>query len=267
MQAGHLPLTDCRLIEFGEEVKILQRQWSRALLLIATASMVAVAAGCTSVGAQLESSGRTERTITVSGSGTVTATPDEVIVRLGVETEAGEADEALRQNSERTQAVIDRLKETGIPAADIQTEMVQLRPRYEASEREGPDTGGRELAGYVASNIVEASTRDLDAVGQVLDAAVRAGANRVEGIRFEVSNPAELLRQARETAWQDAEEKALQLADLSDAELGDVVSIGESTQGPRPVYAEAALEEEAGVPIEPGSEEIQVQLQVGWALR
>jgi hypothetical protein len=73
-----------------------------------------------------------------------------------------------------------------------------------------------------------------------------------------------LLTQAREAAWEDAEQKAQQLADLAGATLGGVISINESTVVPRPVRLEE--DARAGVPIQPGQEEIRVDLQVTWGL-
>jgi uncharacterized protein YggE len=223
--------------------------------------------GCAPSTAQVETPDEEQRTISVSGSGTVSAAPDEVVLRLGVETMAETASEALSQNSEQMEAVIAALTEAGVPEENVQTQTVQLRPRYETPPRETGPAQERELIGYVASNIVEARINDLEAVGRLLDEAVEAGANRIDGIRFEVSDPGELLDQAREAAWQDAENKAQQLATLADGELGEVLSISESTTTPRPVGLGGAVEREAAVPIEPGTEDIQVDLQVTWFLR
>jgi hypothetical protein len=102
-------------------------------------------------------------------------------------------------------------------------------------------------------------------IGELLDAATEAGANRVEGINFEVTNPEEVLSQARELAWENARQKGEELAGLSGADLGEVLSISESTRGPQPVYLRAE-EMEAAVPVQPGTEEIRVELQIVWAL-
>jgi hypothetical protein len=118
----------------------------------------------------------------------------------------------------------------------------------------------------VASNVVEVTTDDLGAVGDLLDTAVEAGANQVEGIRFELTNQEELLAQAREAAWEDAEQKAQQLADLAGVTLGNVISINESTSIPRPVGLGRLEEAEAAVPIQPGQEEVRVDLQVAWEI-
>jgi uncharacterized protein YggE len=194
------------------------------------------------------------------------------VLRLGVEVMAESAIAALSQNSQRMQAVIDALKEAGVPAEDIQTQTVQVRPEYRRVEREPteaqprPTGSDRELVGYIATNVAEASSQDLDGIGALIDSAVQAGANRVEGIRFEVSDSTEVLAQAREAAWQDAEQKAMQLADLAGVALGEVLSIDESTSVPRPVGLAREVEEAAAVPIEPGTEQIQVDVRVTWAL-
>ena len=205
------------------------------------------------------------RTVSVTGNGQVSAQPDTAVVTLGVQTEAEEATTALAENSQQMQALVDVLQEAGIAAEDLQTQAVRLHPRYDqAPSGEGP----RELVGYTATNLVEVSMRDLDAVGEILDAAVQAGGNRIEGIRFEVRDPAPYLDQAREAAWNDAQHKAEHLANLANVELGEVLTINESGRGPQPVFERAVMSEaSAAVPIEPGSQTIEVDLQITWNLR
>jgi len=245
----------------------MRDKWKGILLLVvALAAMLVSQAACTSATAR-EETVEERRTISVSGSGTVSAAPDEAVVRLGVETMAETASEALSNNNQQMEGVIAALRDAGIPSENIQTQTVQLRARYETPPRETGPAEERELVGYVATNVVEARSDDLEAVGQLLDTAVQAGANRIEGVRFEVSDPEEFLAQAREAAWEDAQDKADQLASLAGDELGDVVSIDESTSVPRPVGLGGAVEREAAVPIQPGAEDIQVNLQVTWSLR
>jgi uncharacterized protein YggE len=237
-------------------------------LFMLLASVLLLSAACTPLSAQEQVLGdQQERSISVSGSGEINAEPDRAVLELGVQIEAEKADAALSENSEQMQAVIDALKATGVEAENIQTQAVQLRARYEEVARE-PGQQERQLVGYVASNIVEVQLEDLDALGEVLDAAVRAGGNRIEGIRFEVSDPSALLNQAREAAWNDAQDKAAQLAELADGELGEVLTINESSRAPRPVVREAAMDTGArAVPIEPGTQTIEVSVQVTWRLR
>jgi uncharacterized protein YggE len=206
-----------------------------------------------------------QRTVNVSGNGQVSAQPDIAVVRLGVQTEAEEAATALTENSQQMQALVDVLKGVDIPAEDIQTQTVRLYPRYEDKPSDGGQPG---IIGYTATNVVEVRLRDLEAIGGILDAAVQAGGNRIEGIRFEVSDPAPYLDQAREAAWNDAQHRAEQLADLAGAELGEVLTINASGRGPQPVVEQAVTAGAAPpVPVEPGSQTIEVDLQVTWLLR
>jgi uncharacterized protein YggE len=205
-----------------------------------------------------------QRTLQVSGNGQVSAQPDVAVVSLGVQTEAEEAAAALNENSQKMQDLVDVLRQADVADADIQTQMVRLQPRY----ADKPDAQGQqEVVGYTASNVVEVRLRNLDTVGQILDAAVQAGGNRIDSIRFEVSDPATYLDQAREAAWNDAQHKAEQLAALAGSDLGPVLTINESSQSPQPIYERAVGgATAAAVPIEAGSQTISVNLQVTWSL-
>jgi hypothetical protein len=206
-----------------------------------------------------------EPTVSLSGRGTAEARPDVAVVRLGVQTEAESADVALSQNNQQVQALIQAMKEAGIAEENLQTQAIRLHPRYQ-----DPGEGqARELVGYVATNMVQVRTQDLENLGVLLDAAVQAGGNRIEGIRFEVSDPSSSLDEAREAAWNDARHKAEQLAALADRQLGPVLSIQTSGQAPRPVLYETAegAARGGGVPIEAGTQTLDVTIQVTWRLQ
>lgn len=202
------------------------------------------------------------RTIRVSGAGRVSARPDLAIVRVGVQTEADTAVAALDANSERMQGVISATLEAGIAEADIQTQGLSLQPVYDR-----PAEGPAELRGYRARNLVEVRVRDLGILGDVLDTAVAAGGNTIEGIRFEVSDVAALLEQARAAAMNDAIAKAQQLTALADAELGEVLTIVESSRAAPIVEREAAFEAAAAVPVQAGTETIETTVQVSWRIQ
>jgi hypothetical protein len=213
--------------------------------------------------------GEPVRTVSVSGRGQVDAQPDQVIIRLGVQTDAEMAAEALSNNSARMQSLLEALKNAGVPDENIQTQTIRLQPRYQ--NQPAPEIGGQQqqqqLIGYTASNVVEVRTGDIESIGELIDVAVSAGGNTVEGIRFEVSNPAELLNRAREAAMENARQKAEQLVSLAGAELGNVLTINETTGGPRPVSRGLEMAEAAAVPIQPGSQSLTVDVQVTWLLQ
>jgi uncharacterized protein YggE len=204
----------------------------------------------------------TPGTITVTGSGEVSVSPDQAVVVLGVQTQAEEASTALAQNNEQMQAVIDALVQAGIPEKDIQTQLFSLQPRYSQAQQGSI----QEVIGFTAIDLVSVQISDVKMVGDVIDAASQAGANRIDSIQFEVSNPTQQLDQARSAAWDDAQRKAEQLANLAGTELGSVLSINEVSSTPRIVEAAVVGLGGGAAPIQPGQQSFTVQLQVEWAL-
>jgi uncharacterized protein YggE len=207
------------------------------------------------------------RSITVSGSGQASAQPDQAIVSLGVQTEAAVAEQALTENNDKLQTLLDTLEQRGIAAEDIQTQELQLYPRYPISSEPLPQQnsqGGR----YIARNTVEVKVREIEQLEQLLDTAVQAGGNTIQGIQFEISNPGQVLDQARQAAVEDAQHKAEQLTSLLDTQLGEVLTIDETSQIPLPIIKEtAAMDQMATVPIEPGTQSLRVDVEVTWLLR
>ncbi|MGD8404270.1 MAG: SIMPL domain-containing protein [Anaerolineales bacterium] len=212
----------------------------------------------------LQQTNGTTRTVQVTGSGELQVEPDTARIRLGVQTEAETAQAALNQNSTKMRKLIDTLEEADIPSDDIQTQTVRLSPRYNFND----SNNSRTLDGFTASNIVEVRTQNLEDIGTLLDQSVKAGANTIENISFEVSNSETLTDQVRETAVQNARHKAEELANLTDATLGPVLEIQETSNTPVPVnqQAEAPVQQAAAVPISPGSQSVRVNVQITWTL-
>lgn len=206
-----------------------------------------------------------QRVINVTGQGTVSARPDQATVIFGVQTEADSAADALEENNTTMQEVISATLDAGIAENDIQTQQLRLQPVYD--EAAGPD-GERTLSGYRAINSVSVTVDNIEGVGDLLDAAVAAGANTIDNIRFEISERDQLIADAREAAVNDAQAKAEQLADLTGAELGEVLTISEAGGAPpEPFFAEDTAAVGGAVPpIEPGSQTIEARVQISWLL-
>jgi uncharacterized protein YggE len=212
----------------------------------------------------LQVSSEAQRTVSVSGSGQAEAQPDQATVRLGVQTDAESAEQALAENNTKMQSLLDTLQQAGVASEDIQTQAIQLQPRF--IQQPEQQAVGQALDGYTAANTVEVKVKNLDTLGELLDVAVKAGGNTVEGITFEVSDSTALLDQARKAAMLDAQHKAEQLVSLADATLGNVLTLNEFSNPPRPV-ARAGVAEAQAVPIAPGTQSIQVDVQVTWLLQ
>jgi uncharacterized protein YggE len=206
------------------------------------------------------------RSVTVDGFGQVEVTPDQALVRLGVQTEGDTASEALAQNTTRMTALLASLTDAGIARADIQTQNISLYPRYADP---GPEaiTRTQQLVGYTVSNIVQVRVRDLDTLGTILDSAVSAGANTIESIQFVVSDTSTPLDEARTEAMDDARRKAEQLAAAVGGELGEVIMINESGLPVIPLGVAARADGFGGAaPVEPGTQSLSAQVQVTWRL-
>jgi uncharacterized protein len=197
------------------------------------------------------------RSITATGSGAALSTPNRAAFSFGVATQARSAAAALNGNNAEMRKVIDALKRAGVAARDLQTSSVSLSPRYSPN--------GEDIVGFMASNTVNATIRNLSRSGAVIDAAVGAGANQVYGPSFTRSDETVLYRRALAAAVANARGKAQTLAGAAKVRLGRVRSIVESSPGPVPLVEKAAAD--VGAPIEPGTQRIEASVTVEFALR
>lgn len=200
-------------------------------------------------------------TVTVAGTATIKAAPDEAVISLGVQTNAPTAEGAFQQNATRMAHVLGVLGGSGINKNDIATTEVSLYPNYNSS--------GTGVSGYQASNSVEVTVRDMGRVGKVIDMAVNAGANLSGGIEFRVSDQNQGLNEALAAAVKDSRAKAEVLAGAGGAQLGSVVSIDETSAAPQPperYFASIAGDAAAPTPIRPPTMRTQIEVTVVWAL-
>lgn len=200
------------------------------------------------------------RTIQVLGEGTVETVPDTAGFGFGVVTRASSAKEALAANAAAAQKVIDALKGAGVATKDIRTQQVSLSPQM--------NKDGTAIVGYQAQNTVSATVRDIGRAGAVVDAAVGAGANQVSGPYLTSSGRAALQRQALTAAFDDAKAKAEALARQAGGSLGPALQVSE--QGAvQPVQRTGSAQPGAvtTTPVEPGTEQVQAQVSVTFALQ
>ena len=128
-----------------------------------------------------------EQTISVSGSATASSNPDTLVIVLGVESEAKTANESLSQNSNSLNSVISSLTNSGLSEDDIQTSNFSIYPIYD-SIKDFNGNWQQVLTGYRVSNILSIQTDKIDSAGDIIDAAVSSGANRVDNVSFQLSD-------------------------------------------------------------------------------
>ena len=210
---------------------------------------------------------KTEKTVQVSGTGSVAGEPDLVVLGIGVSVERESVKQARAEAAEAMAGVIESLKANGLADIDIQTQHFSIHQRYDYSK------GRREFRGYSVTNTVSAKIRDLDSVGNVIDNAAAAGGDLVEinSIQFTIDDPTKLKMQARVAAMQDAQAKAQTLATEGGVALGKPISISESGDyyPPGPFRAEAAFADDAAAietPIQFGQLQITVRVNVTYEI-
>lgn len=206
------------------------------------------------------------RTITVVGEGRSSATPDIARVTMGVDVVNPSLSKALTEVNRKTSDVIALLKKQGIAEKDIRTLDFNVFPQ----QSYGP-SGPGPITGYRVSNSVRVTIRDLDKAGAILEEAVNAGANTVQGLTFTIDDPKPVETEARVSAIQDARFKADALAQEAGATVGQVLNITEvQAGGPIPINQPAAMQAGSGgggVEIAPGMQDVTVQVQVTYELQ
>ncbi len=211
-------------------------------------------------------------TLSLQGTGSVSAEPDMASITTGVVTNADTARDALTANTKAMSALLDLVKATGVASKDMQTSGFSVQPQYQYAEK--PDANGYRqpprIAGYEVRNALTVRLRDLDNLGAVLDQMVSAGSNTIDGINFAVSDSSALLDEARRAAMKDAMHKAELYADTAGVCLDGITSIAENGgYAPQPKLMRAMVAEDAmssPVPVASGEVGYDMTVSVNWEI-
>jgi len=206
-------------------------------------------------------------TIATSGSGEAKVTPDRAAVMVNVQTRAATAAAAASENARRTMAVLDALGKLGLPKSQLSTEGYSVYPetRYDQNGQ------SPRVTGYVVTNTVRAETHRPEQTGAIVDAALGAGANMINGLSFYASSIDSPRREAIADAVASARADAEAMARAAGGSLGVLIEL--STQGPtvppRPMYDMSAMARKAEVaaiptPVNPGDQTINVYVSARW---
>lgn len=204
--------------------------------------------------------------LTVSGEGRVDAPSDRARVSLAVVSEAETAREAANTNTERMDALTTAVREIGdgVPGFELRTRDFSVFPIYQTADR-----GDREIVGYTVQNTLEVSLDDVVVIGELLDAALGAGANRVSGLQFEVSEVSPYRREALQAAVADARAEAEAIAEAMGLSVGRAVDVrggADPTYPFQPPMVAQTMALREAVPVEPGSHTITANVTIQFRL-
>jgi uncharacterized protein len=250
----------------GKNLKSMEDSMPKKYFFILTLIALAILAGaCTAAQAapspQNETNSGQDRTITVNGTGTVTLTPDIARISIGVQTKNIDAAAAVGENNDMSQSIMAALSNLGISDDDIRTSDFSIWPQQEY-DNNGNLTG----TSYMVQNTVNVTVRNLDQLGNLLDAAVQAGANNIYGITFDVADRTAAEAKALVSAVENANAQAEVLAGAANISVGEVISMNSyASPPPTPYYGfgvGGGAAAESAAPISPGQLDITTNVTV-----
>ena len=236
---------------------------ARISLAIAILALAAVIGSVAVVGASSDEAASSEapRTLTVNGDGAASDAPDIADIELGVETIDEDPTVAIDDNTTAMDNVIEALTDLDIDEDDIQTRSFNMWVE-QIYDEDGPTGEFR----YHVVNQIAVRVRDIDMTGDVLGAALAAGANNVRGISFGVEDTQALEEAARDAAVDNAVAKAEQLAGRLGVTVGSPRHIAEVSGGfPQQDRVERAFAFDsagASVPVSPGDFTVRVSVNI-----
>jgi len=213
------------------------------------------------------------RNLNINGNGSKDISPDIAYVNVGVHTEAKTVQASVIQNNTNAQKVMTALSDLGVKGEDLRTSNFSI---YSIQKYDN-ETG--ELLGtfYAVDNNIIVTVRDLSKLGTLLDSAVKAGANNINNVQFDVADHSAALEEARAEALSNAIQQANEMADAAGIKLGDIQTIYYYDYVPspaQPVYMDYGKggggdmqASRAEVPINPGQLTITASVSIVYALK
>lgn len=204
--------------------------------------------------------------ITVTGTGQVFVIPDVANISVGVRTKGDTVSEAIALNNDQAQAIKNTLMAEGVAENDIQTSNFNV---YQQSDYDFQ--GNPTSIYYSVENTVYVIVRQIENLGNILDAVGRSGANNIYGVNFDVEDKSEAQTNARALAVQSAQAQALELANAAGVEMGELISISSGATTTSPNYygygvgGGGAMAE--SVPISSGQLPVNAQVTLTFAIK
>jgi uncharacterized protein len=205
--------------------------------------------------------------ITVTGTGTVTGVPNQLVVSLSVQATGNDVTSALNQANLTVREVTAVLRERGVAAADIQTSDLNISPNY---------NNNGVVTSYSVSESLNATLNRLTAAGSQIGAAVRAGGNAVsiDDVTLNLTSTGPLMAAARAQAIANAHAQAEQYARALGEPLGPAISVSpvqQQEQEPVPdqfgaANTAAGTAARSRVPVSPGTQQLSVSVTVVYAI-
>lgn len=247
----------------------------RFIIIVAILLVAAIATGCTGkitdllqpAETQVSSTQTVANTATedersklsVSTTESVKVVPDIASITLGVSTQGASADAAQQQNSTTANAVLDAVKQQGIPDENIQTSNINVYQDY------------TDPSLYNVEVTYTIKVAPIENVGKVIDSAIAAGANITYSLSFDIEDRDGAYMQALEKAMSSVSDKAQKMAEAGGLSIDRVLLVQESGSNYYPM-ADNAMMKVAGeasdaISVVPGQLEISATVTATYLLK
>ena len=189
-----------------------------------------------------------EATLRAQGTGVVEVDADCATITMGVREVAAEVMDAQTAVNEKVNAVLAALADMGIEGCTVSTNGIGIDPNYDYTEDE-------RIVGYNAYNTISVTLREVDRVGEVIDAGFAAGVNSLDYVEYSATDTAEAKEKALALAVESAKAKAKVLAEAAGVQLGGILEIrdgvdnGWDYNGAAYAKSEAAADAGAGTTV------------------
>lgn len=213
------------------------------------------------------------RTVSVSGTGSVTVEADTATIILSVITKGSDVSETSKENAAKMTAVQEAVINAGISKESISTQNYSV---YQESHYDNK-SGKQVYDDYRVTNQIKIIVKNISKTGDVVDLALNSGANQLSSLTYGVSDTEIAKRQARTLAIAQAQESANLLAGASGTKIKKVLSISEHADYSYPrarlfkasavANSDMAMEEAAPTPISGGTSTVTVTVDAVYQLK
>jgi uncharacterized protein YggE len=199
--------------------------------------------------------------ITVTGTGTVTGVPNQLVVSMTISATSYDVTSALNSANRDVRNVTTALRDRGVARSDIQTSDLNISPNYNSNGV---------VTSYGVTESLTATLNHLKAAGAQIGAGVRAGGNAVsiDNVALNLTSTGPLMASARGRAVANAHAQAEQFARALGEPLGPVISVTPVQQSSPVFYGDAntpSASAKAAVPVSPGTQQLSVSVTVVYA--
>lgn len=206
--------------------------------------------------------------LTLNGQAILHKHANQMSLTLGVTTLGNEAENTLSENSQKMQKIIAELEHAGLEKSEFQTGQFNIQPTYAPYPKNPPTDWKPTINGYEVTNTIVIKTDKIKQVGSFIDAASRAGANKVDNIQASLKDERAYWEEAISQATKNAIADAKVMAEAANVKLGRLLSLSlndthiKPPQPLAPMFLKAMAVDSESTPIEPGELEIKANVTV-----